>query len=172
MTRAPIRQSSPTANWRAILFGLLLLLFEVCWVTVAKMKYGSQATALPLFIYPVFILFYLVVINNGLSLFLRLRLFTAADLLTIYVMLVIGTSFSAYGMLQIYLPLWFILTVLLRLKTIGEIYFFHYIPRHFTVNSLNILTGYYEGDSTLYRTDHLREWLLPAVTWIGFMSIC
>jgi len=124
MTRAPIRQSSPTANWRAILFGLLLLLFEVYWVTVAEMKYGSQATALPLFIYPVFILFYLVVINNGLSLFLRLRLFTAADLLTIYVMLVIGTSFSAYGMLQIYLPLWFILPVLLRLKTIGEIYFF------------------------------------------------
>ena len=95
----PIRQSSSTANWRAILFGLVFLLFEVYWVTVAEMKYGSQATALPLFIYPVFILFCLVVINS-LSIFLRLRLFTAADLLTIYVMLVIGTSLSAYGMLQ------------------------------------------------------------------------
>ena len=170
MTRTPIRQSFPTANRRAILFGLILLPFEVYWVTVAEMKYGSQATALPLFIYPVFILFCLVVINNGLSLSLRLRLFTAADLLTIYVMLVIGTSLSAYGMLQ---DLFAVVVHPYRFASAENDWrnlFFHYIPRYFTVSSPNILTGYYEGDSTLYRTDHLQEWLLPAVTWIGFMS--
>ncbi|MAE20053.1 hypothetical protein CMK12_14185 [Candidatus Poribacteria bacterium] len=171
MTRTPIRQSFPTANRRAILFGLILLPFEVYWVTVAEMKYGSQATALPLFIYPVFILFCLVVINNGLSLSLRLRLFTAADLLTTYVMLVIGTSLSAYGMLQ---DLFAVVVHPYRFASAENDWrnlFFHYIPRYFTVSSPNILTGYYEGDSTLYRTDHLQEWLLPAVTWIGFMSV-
>ncbi len=75
--------TSSTNNWRPFLLGVILLPFEVYWVTIAEMKYGSQATALPLFIYPVFILFCLVIVNHGLLTFCNWRLLTIADLLTV-----------------------------------------------------------------------------------------
>ncbi|MFQ6042759.1 MAG: DUF6785 family protein, partial [Candidatus Poribacteria bacterium] len=52
---------------RAVLLGLILLPINIYWMSVAELKYDSQATALPLFIYPVFILFLLTVANFGLE---------------------------------------------------------------------------------------------------------
>lgn len=165
------RNSTSPISWRSILFGLIILPFEVYWVTIAEMKYGSQATALPLFIYPIFILFCLVILNHGLLNFLNWRFLTTAELLTIYVMLVIGTSVSAYGMLQ---DLFAVVVYPYRFasdKNEWRNLFFQYIPQHFTVSNPNILIGYYEGDSSLYRSEYLHGWLYPTVTWISFTVV-
>ena len=49
-------QESKGATGRAILIGLVLVAFNVYWVTITEMKYRAEATALPIFIYPIFIL--------------------------------------------------------------------------------------------------------------------
>jgi len=124
MTRTPIRQSFPAANRRAILFGLILLPFEVYWVTVAEMKYGSQATALPLFIYPVLS----CSVWSSLTMACRyLSAYVSLLLLTCLLSMLCWSLAPLYQLTEcckIYSPLWFTLTVLLLLKTIGEIYFF------------------------------------------------
>ena len=88
------------ATWRSILVGSILLPLNVYWLTVAEMKYGSQATALPLFIYPVFILFCLILCNIALRKLWSILFLSPGELLTIYVMQVISSSLAAYGMLQ------------------------------------------------------------------------
>lgn len=92
--------SPAVVTWRSILIGLFLLTFNVYWVTVTEMKYRAEATTLPIFVYPVFILFCLVVFNYLLSKFWSSIQLLPSELLTIYAMLVVSTSIASYGMLQ------------------------------------------------------------------------
>ncbi len=159
------------ATRRAILVGLFLVPFNVYWLTVVEMKYRAEATALPIFIYPVFILFCLVVLNNGiLRRWGAIRL-SPGELLTIYVMLVISTSIASYGMLQ---DLFAIIVHPYRFASEENEWknlFVHYIPPWFTVNAPDVLNGYYEGDSTLYEAKHLGAWIRPALTWSVFTLV-
>ena len=83
--------TSPTVvTWRSILIGLFLLTLNVYWVTVTEMKYRAEATALPIFLYPVFILFCLVVSNYLLSKFWSSIQLLPSELLAIYAMLVVS----------------------------------------------------------------------------------
>ena len=159
------------ATSRAILIGLFLLPFNVYWLTIAEMKYDSQATALPLFIYPVFILFCLVVINNGVGRLRKEIRLSSGELLTVYVMLVISTSIAAYGMLQ---DLFAVIVHPYRFASSENEWknlFFRYIPSWFTVSTPDVLVGYYEGDSTLYETEQVLAWIKPAVVWSSFLCV-
>ena len=92
--------TSPTViTWRSILIDLFLLTFNGYWA-VTEMKCRAEAMALPIFVYPVFILFCLVVFNYLLSKFWSSIQLLPSELLTIYAMLVVSTSIASYGMLQ------------------------------------------------------------------------
>ncbi|MBI1927401.1 hypothetical protein HYR99_24575, partial [Candidatus Poribacteria bacterium] len=159
------------ATRRAILVGLFLVPFNVYWLTVVEMKYRAEATALPIFIYPVFILFCLVVLNNGILRRWRAIRLSPGELLTVYVMLVISTSIASYGMLQ---DLFAIIVHPYRFASEENEWknlFVHYIPPWFTVNAPDVLTGYYEGDSTFYEAKHLGAWIRPALTWSVFTLV-
>ncbi len=94
------RKSGSSVSFRSIVIGLLLLPVNVYWMSVAELKYDSQATALPLFIYPVFFLFLLTLANLVIRKLWRKSALQQGELITIYVMLVISTSLAAYGMMQ------------------------------------------------------------------------
>ena len=47
--------------------------------------------------------------------------------------------------------------------------FWRYIPRWLAVADKDVLSGYYEGDSTLYTKQHLLGWLTPVMNWFGFL---
>ena len=165
--------TSPTVvTWRSILIGLFLLTFNVYWVTVTEMKYRAEATALPIFLYPVFILFCLVVANYLLSKFWSSIQLLPSELLTIYAMLVVSTSIASYGMLQdlfalIVHPYWFATE-----ENEWKELFFHYIPSWFTPEPTEtILTEYYQGNSSFYQKKHLSAWLKPILVWTGFTLV-
>ena len=48
------RRKYDGATARAIQIGLFLVPVNVYWVTLVEMKYRAEATALPIFIYPIF----------------------------------------------------------------------------------------------------------------------
>jgi hypothetical protein len=89
-----------STSFRAVVLGLTLLPVTVFWMSVAELKYDSQATALPIFVYPVCVLFLLAVANLPLRRHYPRAALRSGELLTVYVMLVIGTSLGAYGMMQ------------------------------------------------------------------------
>ena len=53
-------------TWRSLLVGLLLVVPNAYWITVVEVRwYTLDGTSLPLFITPVFFLFWLVLLNIG-----------------------------------------------------------------------------------------------------------
>ena len=167
-----LNTSPQVVTWRSVLIGLFLLTFNVYWVTVTEMKYRAEATALPIFIYPIFILFCLVFFNYLLSRFWPSGQLLPSELLTIYAMLVVSTSIASYGMLQDFFaviihPYWFATE-----ENEWEELFFHYIPSWFTPNPTEtILTEYYQGNSSLYQQKHLTAWLKPTLIWTLFTLV-
>ena len=49
--------------------------------------------------------------------------------------------------------------------------FWRYIPRWLAVTDKNVLSGYYEGDSTLHTKQHLLGWLTPVMNWFAFLFV-
>ena len=47
--------------------------------------------------------------------------------------------------------------------------FWRYIPRWLAVADKGVLSGYYEGDSTLHTKQHLLGWLTPVLNWFAFL---
>ena len=140
------------ATGRAVLIGLALVAFNAYWVTITEMKYRAEATALPIFIYPIFLLFWLVVFNNGiLRLWPRFQ-FSMGELLTIYSMIVVSTSIASYGMLQDLFAIALHPYQFATQENEWKELFFHYIPPWFTAGPPDaVLTGYYEGDTSFLR---------------------
>ena len=155
----------PSVTLRSIVIGLLLLPVNVYWVGVAELKYDSEATALPLFTYPVFILFLLTLANLGVRKLRRKAELQQGELLTIYVMLVISTSLAAYGMMQNFFAVILHPYQFATPENDWEALFFRYIPSWFTINDQQTISAFYEGDSTLYLWERLRLWIKPALVW-------
>ena len=163
--------SNEGATWRAILIGSILLLLNVYWLTIAEMKYGSQAAALPLFIYPVFILFCLVVSNVVFGKLWSILCLSTGKLLTVYAMQVIASSLSAYGMLQ---NLFAVIVHPYRFASPENEWknlFFHHISPNFTVSLPDVSIDYYQGDSTIYQFNHFLSWRPPFITWSSFTLV-
>ena len=49
--------------------------------------------------------------------------------------------------------------------------FWRYIPSWLAVSDKGVLSGYYEGDSTLYTKQHLLGWLTPVMNWFAFLFV-
>jgi hypothetical protein len=49
--------------------------------------------------------------------------------------------------------------------------FLKYIPEWLTVSDTQVLTGYYEGESSLYTAIHIKAWLGPVLWWFGFIFV-
>ena len=91
------------------------------------------------------------------------------ELLVIYVMLSVASATAGHSMMEI------------LVSTLGHAFWFatpendwkdlfwRYIPRWLAVADKDVLSGYYEGDSTLYTKQHLLGWLTPVMTWFGFL---
>ena len=49
--------------------------------------------------------------------------------------------------------------------------FWRYIPEWLVVADKSVLSGYYEGDSTLHTKRHLLGWLTPVLNWFAFLFV-
>jgi uncharacterized membrane protein YwzB len=138
-----------------IAIGLLLLLVNSYWVFMAsEVWHSTQLTIASLFFNAVFTLFVLVLINLALQRFLKRFALSQADLLMIYVMVVMLTTISGHTMMGYLLPavehpFWFATA-----ENEWEELFGHYLPTWLVVHDRDVLKGYFEGDSSLYVAKH------------------
>ncbi len=86
---------------RAVILGLLLAVPNTLWITVVEVRwYTLDGTCLPLFITPIFFLFWLALANMALRRVSPRRAFSQPELLTVYIVLVIGTVLAGHDMFQ------------------------------------------------------------------------
>lgn len=167
--KAPVTRSG--ISFRAFLIGLILVPFNCYWVTISEIKRASSdSTCVSLFMTVIFILFVLTFINHLFAKRFPRQALNQGELMIVYIMLSVSTAIAGHDMMGNLLPnianlFWF------ATDTNGWKQFQQYVPDWFTPKSKDVLTGFYNGNSTLYTKDHIMAWLLPVTVWGTFIVV-
>ena len=146
--------------------GVLLILLNAYWIAlVSGIHHSLNPAYASLFIAPIVNLFFLVLLNTLLKRIRPRLALNRAQLLLVYQMLVILCLVSGHNPMDFILgilahPFWF--------ATFENEYaalFHRYIPSWFTIQDKSVLTGFFEGNSTLYTAKHLSAWIGPTLLW-------
>ena len=171
-TKPTISPSKPfsSVGWRSIAIGLILIPINCYWITYIELvQYSAQPTIVSLIFTVVFNVLLLTAFNRILKRFLPRVALSQGELLVIYVMLSVASATAGHSMMEI------------LVSTLGHAFWFatpendwrdlfwRYIPRWLAVADKGVLSGYYDGDSTLYTTQHLLGWLTPVMNWFAFL---
>ena len=161
---------SSSVGWRSIAIGLLLIPINCYWITYIELvQYSAQPTIVSLIFTVVFNVLVLIGLNQIFKRFLPRFALSQGELLVIYVMLSVASATAGHSMMEI------------LVSTLGHAFWFatpendwkdlfwRYIPRWLAVADKDVLSGYYEGDSTLHTRQHLLGWLTPVMSWFGFL---
>lgn len=160
---------------RALLLGLLLAIPNTFWITVVEVRwYSLDGTSLPLFITPIFFLFWLVLLNIGIRKVLprlapRFAL-SQQELLTVYIILVVGTLLAGHDMFQ---NLFGSIGHADRFATPENKWkdlFFTFLPSFWLVRDPNALKGYYLGNVSPYDPQFWMPFVQPLLWWTLFIG--
>lgn len=157
---------------RCILIGLILMAINVYWVTLVEVRwYSLDGSCLPLFITPVFMLFGLALLNLVLLRFTPRWAFNQAELLVIYIMVVISETIGGHDFGQ---NLFGMLGHAFRFATPEnrwEDLFLTYLPKWLTVSDQTALKALYEGGEAFWHREFLGPFLTPLAAWGGFLFV-
>ena len=156
---------------RAPIIGALLIPLNCYWVVKSEIVVASiHATVLSIFFNVIFTLFVLLLLNNLLGKLWNKRL-EDRELLVIYIMLAVATGLFGIDLMTLLVPImghsfWFATP-----ENEWSDTFWRYLPKDLVVSDTSVLKGYYEGESSFWRTEHLRAWLPPMGMWLIFIIL-
>lgn len=155
-----------TITLRAIILSFLLIVPN-SYISVQT----PTATAMSL-VYPViFNLLFLLLFNLLLKRLIPKYALTQTELLTVYIVLSLTTIVSGLDMVQVLVPL------------LGHAFYYStpenewidlfgkYLPKWLTVDNIDVLEGYYKGNSTFHTKTHIKAWIQPIVWWSAFFFL-
>lgn len=151
--------------WRGLLLGLLLIppttLFGVYAYIVAQATLWGQTSLLR---GPVFLLFFLVLLNLGLQRWAPRLKFSQTDLLLVYTMQCVATALSGIGWSQFLVPSLgspkYYATNENGMKAVWE-----HIPGSWWIHDPNVINALYRGHSSLYAPANLQAVVRPFCHW-------
>jgi len=163
--------SKPFITIRSIFIGLILILVNSHWQTGMSSTLDIELTDLALFSNVIFILFALVLLNYGINRLTPKHALRQGEILTIYMMLATSTALNGTDMIKCLVSLvsngaWYA-----TLENDWQNLFGQHLPEWLTISDRQILSGYYDGESTLYVLEHIRAWLPRALAWSGFTVV-
>jgi len=175
INNSKLRQNKHTSGVtiRAVILGIILMPLNAFWLMQMELVWGSTyPSTITLLSTVVFTICVLLGLNFFLSGFAPKIALSQGELLTIYVMLAVGTTLNGCDVMQ---ALVHIMGTAFWHATPenewGELFGAH-IPDWLTVSDKTVLRGFYEGASTFYIWEHIRAWLAPALFWCGFVVVC
>jgi sensor histidine kinase YesM len=163
-------ESNSQVSWRAIALGLILIPVNCYWIVYIELvQYSAQPTIVSLIFNVVFSVFVLTLLNLLLKRFLPQLALRQSELLVVYVMLSVASATAGHSMMEILVPI------------LGHAFYhatpendwsnllWRHIPEWLSVNDKGALSGYYDGDSTLYTIQQIKSWLTPVMSWVVFL---
>ncbi len=156
---------------RAIIIGLLLVIINAYWVGIASELWYSVFTFVNPFSNAVFSLAVLLVLNFALGKISKRLSFTPAELLVMYTMIIMVSTIAGHTMMSILMgtlaqPYWFASP-----ENEWQQLFWKYIPSWLTITDTNALKGYFTGESSFHRMDHIKAWFGTILVWSGFIFV-
>lgn len=165
-------QTKSPITFRAVFIGIALIPLNNYWILHLSYIWDSnRPTSLALLFNVLFTLLVLIAINAFLHRIRPALAFSQSELLTIYAMLCQASVFAGRDMLQVLVPLmgngfWYATP-----ENEWAQLFHQHLPEWLVVGELDILRGFYEGESTLYVQSHLQAWLVPTLIWVCFCLV-
>lgn len=155
---------------RALLLGALLIPPNVLWLTTMELVWNSgQPTMLSLFFNAVFTLTVLALGNLLLRRFAPRWVFSSAELVTVYVMVSLGSAVAGHDFLQVLVDELPMATYFSTPVNDYEELFADYLERGVLVGEPRAVWDFWEGDGYLYSARALGPWLGPLATWTVFV---
>jgi len=140
-------------SFKLILSGLILVFINCYWTTVAEIGWGAgDGSTLPLFVYSVFLLFVVILLNFAL------KRVSQKELLVLYIMTVMSGTIAGESSFE---GLFGSILHPIRYATAENEWndiFYRYIPKWLTITDKNVLNSYYLGGGDLYEINQLKLW--------------
>ncbi|MCS7191960.1 MAG: hypothetical protein NZ937_03115 [Armatimonadetes bacterium] len=162
-------------NLRSILLGLFLIPINAYWVTMMELvRYAGHPSNIAPFANVIFIILVLVCLNLILSLlgnFTRsnwLKPFSVAELLTVYLILSIGTAWVGHDGIQVLMPQIVYPFRYASPENRWEELFLPLLPNWLYVSDKTAIRNAYEGGHLFWHPENFRPWILPLIGWGSF----
>ncbi len=156
---------------RAVLIGIFLTPVNAFWVLrMEEVMFGPYPSLLSLFANCIFTLFLFSLFNKLLRRYRSDLAFHQGELLTIYTMLTISTGMAGQSGLNIAIGMvghgaWF------GSSENGWNAFAKSFPDWMVIRDREVLRGHYLGNSSFYRPEILRAWIVPTLSWTLFFCL-
>jgi hypothetical protein len=154
---------------RSLLVTFILIPINCFWIIQLEVvRYTHPTMVVPL-ANVIFSILILIILSWVLRRFTFLSL-SSSELLSIYVLLSAGTALCSHDILEVLVSsmghaFWFATP-----ENEWKELFHSYMPEWLTVADREVLTGFYEGDSSLYTAENLRAWIPPMAWWTLFIA--
>lgn len=148
-------------RWRAIWFSLLLIPINSYWISMAVVWRQVAPTKVSLFINVVFILFLLASLNQWLKWLVPKFAFSQGELLIVYIMLSLASAVSGGDLIRLLVPIQGVPFWFATPENEWAELFHRYIPQNLAITNRQSLAELFEGESSLYRREHLMAWWRP-----------
>jgi len=167
--RATEPEARCTVTLRSVCIGAALIPITCMWLVQSEILwYSGQPTTVSLMPHVVFMLFLLTLGNLAVGRLLPGAQLNPGELLTVYVMLTIGSVVCGHDSIEILVSMithgyW------AATPESGWQDFQPYLPSFVVLDNREIVRGYYEGGSTMYRWEVIAAWGRPMLWWASFI---
>lgn len=166
-----INSKNPGVTWRALVIALLVMPINAYWIIQMEVVWWGFPTIITLFFNVVFILLIFSCINLLLKKYIPKWSFSQSELMTIYIMLSIATAISGYDMMQCLVSLIGTPTWYATPENEWNELFVQHLPTWISIKDKDVLKGFFDGETSLYKMEYLKGWVLPSISWIGFTVV-
>ncbi|MHB1460958.1 MAG: DUF6785 family protein [Armatimonadota bacterium] len=153
------------ASLRTVLFGLVLILINNYWITLIEVRYYSlDGSCLPLFITPIFILFLVTLFNLLVKRLKPSLAMSPGELITLYILVVIGASMAAHDMVQ---NLFGVIAHPAHFKPMNPTWdtWYKYLPPHLFVDDPLAVKALYNGNADPNNPKLFMPFIAPLALW-------
>lgn len=155
---------------RPVLITIALIPLNSYWIAYQEVAWYARLTYVVPFPNVIFTIFLLTALNVLLSRFSKNAL-THQELLVIYILFSMASAISNNLMLAEVIPSFGYAYRYATPENEWKEVVWKHLPSWLTVNEKDVLTGYYEGDSSLYDVHTIRTWLSPVLAWSSFTLV-
>lgn len=155
-----------TITPRAVVLGLGLMVLNAWWlIQIEYVRYSDTPTIPQLFFHAVALLAVLVAANEAVRRVAPQLAFTRAELLTVYVMVVVGSNVAGHDQLQILFTTIVYIYARATPENQWSTTIWPHLPRRLVVTDQAALEDLFRGHNEAYLHDHWQAWLWPLTIW-------
>ncbi|UCH33680.1 MAG: hypothetical protein JSV65_14065 [Armatimonadota bacterium] len=166
------RNRARGVTWRSLLVAAVLMPVNAYWlVQMEIVRYSAHPTTISLLFNVVFIILVLTLANAGLRRLWPRAALTQGELLVIYAMLAISSVIAGHDGVQVLAPSLAWPTEFSTPENRWERLFGHHLRSWLMVQDDTALAGYFKGNSTMYTRRVIMAWLVPVLSWTGFIVL-